>query len=184
MLYSVCSNASISFMSIEIQCLFLFLHISTPVSVYFSPPSIMWTDCQIISGCVSVRNFTIRFMPIPIIDASQALKASPEKTEDALLKVCKQFPSGLHLSRKNVTGFCIKSWKQMVTTISGRIKLNKLINNVIHHYTFDLLSWRHRCVSSTDWKLSVQEPWNQEIPTGTGLSASTGHRNHNYTTGV
>lgn len=26
-------------------------------------------------------------MPIPIIDASQALKASPEKTEDALLKV-------------------------------------------------------------------------------------------------
>lgn len=37
---------------------------------------------------VSFRNFTIRFMPIPIIDASQALKASPEKTEDALLKVC------------------------------------------------------------------------------------------------
>lgn len=36
---------------------------------------------------VSFRNFTIRFMPIPIIDASQALKASPEKTEDALLKV-------------------------------------------------------------------------------------------------
>lgn len=26
-------------------------------------------------------------MPLPIIDASQALKASPEKTEDALLKV-------------------------------------------------------------------------------------------------
>lgn len=36
---------------------------------------------------VFVRNFTIRFMPIPIIDASQALKASPEKTEDALSKV-------------------------------------------------------------------------------------------------
>ncbi|XP_061675967.1 F-actin-uncapping protein LRRC16A-like [Syngnathoides biaculeatus] len=33
------------------------------------------------------KNFTIRFMPIPIIDASQALKASPEKTEDALLKI-------------------------------------------------------------------------------------------------
>lgn len=30
-------------------------------------------------------------MPIPIIDASQALKASPEKTEDALLKVCLEF---------------------------------------------------------------------------------------------
>ncbi|XP_055732333.1 F-actin-uncapping protein LRRC16A isoform X1 [Salvelinus fontinalis] len=33
------------------------------------------------------KNQTIRFMPIPIIDAAQALKASPEKTEDALLKM-------------------------------------------------------------------------------------------------
>ncbi|KAG9355744.1 hypothetical protein JZ751_000582 [Albula glossodonta] len=33
------------------------------------------------------KNFTIRFMPIPIIDASQALKSSPEKTEDALMKI-------------------------------------------------------------------------------------------------
>ncbi|KAG7254349.1 hypothetical protein CRUP_033448, partial [Coryphaenoides rupestris] len=34
-----------------------------------------------------LRNFTIRFMPIPIVDAAQALKTSPEKTEDALMKV-------------------------------------------------------------------------------------------------
>lgn len=40
-----------------------------------------------LASCVSFRNQTIRFMPIPIIDAAQALKASPEKTEDALLKV-------------------------------------------------------------------------------------------------
>ena len=33
------------------------------------------------------RNYTIRFMPMPIIDAAQALRASPDKTEDALLKV-------------------------------------------------------------------------------------------------
>ncbi|KAG8004830.1 F-actin-uncapping protein LRRC16A, partial [Nibea albiflora] len=33
------------------------------------------------------KNYTIRFMPIPIMDAAQALKASPEKTEDALLKM-------------------------------------------------------------------------------------------------
>lgn len=46
------------------------------------------------SGVLSIRNFTIRFMPIPIIDASQALKASPEKTEDALLKVYKEFSLG------------------------------------------------------------------------------------------
>lgn len=41
---------------------------------------------------ISIRNFTIRFMPLPIIDASQALKASPEKTEDALLKVHEELP--------------------------------------------------------------------------------------------
>lgn len=34
-----------------------------------------------------IRNYTIRFMPVPIMDAAQALKANPEKTEDALLKV-------------------------------------------------------------------------------------------------
>ncbi|KAJ8334475.1 hypothetical protein SKAU_G00401140 [Synaphobranchus kaupii] len=33
------------------------------------------------------KNFTIRFMPIPIIDASQALRSSLEKTEDALMKM-------------------------------------------------------------------------------------------------
>lgn len=33
------------------------------------------------------KNYTIRFMPVPIVDAAQALKANPEKTEDALLKV-------------------------------------------------------------------------------------------------
>lgn len=54
--------------------------------------SLIWAKCGITSsGCLSIRNFTIRFMPIPIIDASQALKASPEKTEDALLKVWPEF---------------------------------------------------------------------------------------------
>lgn len=47
---------------------------------------------------MSIRNFTIRFMPIPIIDASQALKASPEKTEDALLKVCQELSMVLQAS--------------------------------------------------------------------------------------
>lgn len=40
------------------------------------------------------------------------------------------------------------------------------------------------CFSPADWELSVQEPWNQKIPTGTGLSAAAGHRNHNHTTGM
>lgn len=33
------------------------------------------------------RNYTLRFMPIPMYDASQALKTNPEKTEEALQKV-------------------------------------------------------------------------------------------------
>lgn len=33
------------------------------------------------------RNYTLRFMPIPMNDASQALKTNPEKTEEALQKV-------------------------------------------------------------------------------------------------
>lgn len=61
-----------------------FLIIAVMSAESFVLPSLMeW--CPL--APVSFRNFTIRFMPIPIIDASQALKASPEKTEDALLKV-------------------------------------------------------------------------------------------------
>uniref|UniRef100_A0A8C4VU12 Capping protein regulator and myosin 1 linker 1 n=1 Tax=Gopherus evgoodei TaxID=1825980 RepID=A0A8C4VU12_9SAUR len=33
------------------------------------------------------KNYTLRFMPIPMNDASQALKTNPEKTEEALQKV-------------------------------------------------------------------------------------------------
>uniref|UniRef100_A0A4W4E7V9 CARMIL C-terminal domain-containing protein n=1 Tax=Electrophorus electricus TaxID=8005 RepID=A0A4W4E7V9_ELEEL len=33
------------------------------------------------------KNYTIRFMPVPIMDAALALKSSPEKTEDALMKM-------------------------------------------------------------------------------------------------
>ncbi|XP_036724057.1 F-actin-uncapping protein LRRC16A isoform X10 [Balaenoptera musculus] len=35
------------------------------------------------------KNYTLRFMPIPMYDASQALKTNPEKTEEALQKVLK-----------------------------------------------------------------------------------------------
>ncbi|XP_069074904.1 F-actin-uncapping protein LRRC16A [Pleurodeles waltl] len=33
------------------------------------------------------KNYTLRFMPIPMTDAAQALKTNPEKTEDALQKI-------------------------------------------------------------------------------------------------
>ncbi|KAI3358213.1 hypothetical protein L3Q82_003211 [Scortum barcoo] len=45
------------------------------------------------------KNYTIRFMPVPIMDAAQALKASPEKTEDALLKM-EQYLLRNHETRK------------------------------------------------------------------------------------
>lgn len=64
------------------------------VQFLFTSPLPQTLSRVVSSGCVSIRNFTIRFMPIPIIDASQALKASPEKTEDALLKVGKKLTQG------------------------------------------------------------------------------------------
>uniref|UniRef100_A0A3Q3N2X2 F-actin-uncapping protein LRRC16A-like n=1 Tax=Mastacembelus armatus TaxID=205130 RepID=A0A3Q3N2X2_9TELE len=45
------------------------------------------------------KNYTIRFMPVPIMDAAQALKANPEKTEDALLKL-EQYLLRNHETRK------------------------------------------------------------------------------------
>ncbi|XP_076862330.1 F-actin-uncapping protein LRRC16A [Brachyhypopomus gauderio] len=33
------------------------------------------------------KNYTIRFMPVPIMDAAVALKSSPDRTEDALMKM-------------------------------------------------------------------------------------------------
>lgn len=85
-----------SLMFIRIMSADTHLPLSFP---FFSFPSLMWAHCGVMSsGCVSIRNFTIRFMPIPIIDASQALKASPEKTEDALLKVCQELSMVLQAS--------------------------------------------------------------------------------------
>ncbi|XP_073787400.1 F-actin-uncapping protein LRRC16A isoform X2 [Danio rerio] len=45
------------------------------------------------------KNYTIRFMPVPITDAAQALKNSPEKTEDALMKM-EQYLLRNHESRR------------------------------------------------------------------------------------
>ncbi|XP_056335356.1 F-actin-uncapping protein LRRC16A [Danio aesculapii] len=45
------------------------------------------------------KNYTIRFMPVPITDAAQALKNNPEKTEDALMKM-EQYLLRNHESRR------------------------------------------------------------------------------------
>uniref|UniRef100_A0A3B4ZFV6 Leucine-rich repeat-containing protein 16A-like n=1 Tax=Stegastes partitus TaxID=144197 RepID=A0A3B4ZFV6_9TELE len=55
------------------------------------------------------KNYTIRFMPVPIMDAAQALKANPEKTEDALLKVSNPLFVCTNLANKVDTDSDIKS---------------------------------------------------------------------------
>ncbi|XP_069051024.1 F-actin-uncapping protein LRRC16A isoform X4 [Lepisosteus oculatus] len=66
------------------------------------------------------KNFTIRFMPIPIIDASQALKASPEKTEDALLKI-ENYLLRNHETRKYLQEQAYRLQQGIVTTTTQQM---------------------------------------------------------------
>ncbi|XP_066538421.1 F-actin-uncapping protein LRRC16A-like [Hoplias malabaricus] len=66
------------------------------------------------------KNFTIRFMPIPIIDASQALKTSPEKTEDALLRM-ENYLFRNHETRKYVQEQAYRLQQGIVTTTTQQM---------------------------------------------------------------
>ncbi|XP_028281497.1 F-actin-uncapping protein LRRC16A-like [Parambassis ranga] len=66
------------------------------------------------------KNYTIRFMPIPIIDASQALKASPEKTEDALLKI-ENYLYRNHETRKYLQEQAYRLQQGIVTTTTQQM---------------------------------------------------------------
>ncbi|XP_063042233.1 F-actin-uncapping protein LRRC16A-like isoform X2 [Engraulis encrasicolus] len=66
------------------------------------------------------KNFTIRFMPIPIIDASQALKAGPEKTEDALLKI-EHYLFRNHETRKYLQEQAYRLQQGIVTTTTQQM---------------------------------------------------------------
>ncbi|XP_052002838.1 F-actin-uncapping protein LRRC16A-like isoform X3 [Xyrauchen texanus] len=66
------------------------------------------------------KNFAIRFMPIPIIDASQALKASPEKTEDALLKI-ESYLYRNHETRKYVQEQAYRLQQGIVSTTTQQM---------------------------------------------------------------
>uniref|UniRef100_A0A3B3QTN0 Capping protein regulator and myosin 1 linker 1 n=1 Tax=Paramormyrops kingsleyae TaxID=1676925 RepID=A0A3B3QTN0_9TELE len=66
------------------------------------------------------KNFTIRFMPIPIIDASQALKANPEKTEDALLKM-ESYLFRNHETRRYLQGQAYRLQQGIVTTTTQQV---------------------------------------------------------------
>ncbi|XP_037651506.1 F-actin-uncapping protein LRRC16A isoform X2 [Sebastes umbrosus] len=66
------------------------------------------------------KNYTIRFMPIPIVDAAQALKASPEKTEDALLKM-EQYLLRNHETRKYLQEQAYRLQQGIVTTTTQQM---------------------------------------------------------------
>ncbi|GLD59505.1 F-actin-uncapping protein LRRC16A-like protein [Lates japonicus] len=66
------------------------------------------------------KNYTIRFMPIPIMDAAQALKANPEKTEDALLKM-EQYLLRNHETRKYLQEQAYRLQQGIVTTTTQQM---------------------------------------------------------------
>ncbi|XP_051948611.1 F-actin-uncapping protein LRRC16A-like [Xyrauchen texanus] len=67
--------------------------------------TVIWDrNCVSVQGLQDVaaaleKNYTIRFMPVPITDAAQALKNNPEKTEDVLMKM-EQYLLRNHESRR------------------------------------------------------------------------------------
>ncbi|XP_067268361.1 F-actin-uncapping protein LRRC16A isoform X2 [Chanodichthys erythropterus] len=81
------------------------------------------------------KNYTIRFMPVPITDAAQALKNSPEKTEEALLKM-EQYLLRNHESRRYLQdqafrlqqGFSTSTTQQMMSQVCVQVQdqLNSL----------------------------------------------------------
>ncbi|XP_030644667.1 F-actin-uncapping protein LRRC16A isoform X2 [Chanos chanos] len=66
------------------------------------------------------KNYTIRFMPVPIIDAAQALKASPEKTEDALMKM-EQYLLRNHETRRYLQGQAYRLQQGIVTSTTQQM---------------------------------------------------------------
>ncbi|XP_044282173.1 F-actin-uncapping protein LRRC16A isoform X2 [Varanus komodoensis] len=83
------------------------------------------------------KNYTLRFMPIPVNDASQALKTSPEKTEEALQKI-ENYLLRNHETRKYLQeqayrlqqGIVTSTTQQMIDRICVKVQdhLNSLRN--------------------------------------------------------
>ncbi|XP_068860390.1 F-actin-uncapping protein LRRC16A isoform X2 [Aphelocoma coerulescens] len=83
------------------------------------------------------KNYTLRFMPIPMNDASQALKTNPEKTEEALQKI-ENYLLRNHETRKYLQeqayrlqqGIVTSTTQQMIDRICVKVQdhLNSLRN--------------------------------------------------------
>ncbi|XP_008830121.1 F-actin-uncapping protein LRRC16A isoform X2 [Nannospalax galili] len=83
------------------------------------------------------KNYTLRFMPIPMYDASQALKTNPEKTEEALQKI-ENYLLRNHETRKYLQeqayrlqqGIVTSTTQQMIDRVCVKVQdhLNSLRN--------------------------------------------------------
>ncbi|XP_060100110.1 F-actin-uncapping protein LRRC16A isoform X2 [Heteronotia binoei] len=93
------------------------------------------------------KNYTLRFMPIPVNDASQALKTNPEKTEEALQKI-ENYLLRNHETRKYLQeqayrlqqGIVTSTTQQMIDRICVKVQdhLNSLKNCGIDSIQEDL----------------------------------------------
>uniref|UniRef100_A0A8C2K1J5 CARMIL C-terminal domain-containing protein n=1 Tax=Cyprinus carpio TaxID=7962 RepID=A0A8C2K1J5_CYPCA len=66
------------------------------------------------------KNYTIRFMPVPITDAAQALKNNSEKTEDALMKM-EQYLLRNHESRRYLQEQAFRLHQGLVTSTTQQV---------------------------------------------------------------
>ncbi|KAK4826001.1 hypothetical protein QYF61_003763 [Mycteria americana] len=94
-------------------------------------------------------NYTLRFMPIPMNDASQALKTNPEKTEEALQKI-ENYLLRNHETRKYLQeqayrlqqGIVTSTTQQMIDRICVKVQdhLNSLRNSGVDAVQEDVKS--------------------------------------------
>uniref|UniRef100_A0A8C8M6M2 CARMIL C-terminal domain-containing protein n=1 Tax=Oncorhynchus tshawytscha TaxID=74940 RepID=A0A8C8M6M2_ONCTS len=96
------------------------------------------------------KNQTIRFMPIPIIDAAQALKASPEKTEDALLKM-ERYLLRNHETRKYLQEQAYRLQQGIVTTTTQQM-MDRICVKVQDH--LNSLRYTETAVVQEDMKVA------------------------------
>ncbi|KAM9496591.1 F-actin-uncapping protein LRRC16A isoform 1-T1 [Clarias gariepinus] len=88
------------------------------------------------------KNYTIRFMPVPIMDAAQALKSSPEKTEDALMKM-EQYLLRNHETRKYLQEQAYRLQQGIVTSTTLQM-IDRLCVKVQDHLNSLRFSERER----------------------------------------
>ncbi|MXQ94696.1 hypothetical protein E5288_WYG010743 [Bos mutus] len=78
------------------------------------------------------KNYTLRFMPIPMYDASQALKTNPEKTEEALQKI-ENYLLRNHETRKYLQEQAYRLQQGIVTSTTQQQMIDRMCVKVQDH---------------------------------------------------